>query len=53
MPDPYTRVNLVEVEVAAPDVARALEAGPDGLEFPVVGPHHQGDGEPVEDPWVA
>lgn len=36
----------------APDIARALESGPDGLEFIVVGTHHPGDGEPVEDPWV-
>ena len=35
------------------DVARALEAGPDGLEFLVVGPHYENDGEPVDDPWVA
>lgn len=30
-----------------------FEAGPDGLEFLVTGPHHPGDGEPVDDPWVA
>jgi quercetin dioxygenase-like cupin family protein len=36
----------------APEVARALEAGPDGLEFLAVGPRHEGDGEPVDDPWV-
>jgi uncharacterized cupin superfamily protein len=36
----------------APDVARAFEAGPDGLEFLAFGPHHEGDGEAVEDPWV-
>jgi quercetin dioxygenase-like cupin family protein len=36
-----------------PDVARALEAGPDGLEFLAVGPHYEDDGEPVDDPWVA
>ncbi len=36
----------------APEVARAFEAGPDGLEFLAFGPHHQGDGEPVDDPWV-
>jgi mannose-6-phosphate isomerase-like protein (cupin superfamily) len=35
------------------DVGRALEAGPDGLEFLVVGPHYDNDGEPVDDPWVA
>lgn len=37
----------------APEVARAFEAGPDGLEFIAVGRHHEGDGEPVDDPWVA
>jgi mannose-6-phosphate isomerase-like protein (cupin superfamily) len=37
----------------APEVARALEAGPDGLEFIVTGAHHPDDGEPVEDPWVS
>jgi mannose-6-phosphate isomerase-like protein (cupin superfamily) len=36
----------------APHVARAFEAGPDGLEFLATGPHHPGDGEPVDDPWV-
>ncbi len=36
----------------APDVARAFEAGSDGLEFLAFGPHHAGDGEPVEDPWT-
>jgi mannose-6-phosphate isomerase-like protein (cupin superfamily) len=35
-----------------PAVARAFEAGPDGLEFIASGPHVAGDGEPVEDPWV-
>lgn len=35
----------------APEVARAFEAGPDGLEFIACGPHHA-DGEPVDDPWV-
>ncbi len=36
----------------APRTARAFEAGPDGLEFLAFGPHHAGDGEPVEDPWT-
>jgi mannose-6-phosphate isomerase-like protein (cupin superfamily) len=35
-----------------PAVARAFEAGPDGLEFIATGAHVAGDGEPVEDPWV-
>jgi mannose-6-phosphate isomerase-like protein (cupin superfamily) len=37
----------------APDVARAFEAGPDGLEFLATGPHYPGDGVPVDDPWVS
>jgi uncharacterized cupin superfamily protein len=36
----------------SPHVARAFEAGPDGLEFLATGSHHPGDGEPVDDPWV-
>ena len=36
----------------APSTARAFEAGPDGLEFLAFGPHHAGDGEPVDDAWV-
>lgn len=36
----------------APLVARAFEAGPDGLELLAFGPHHEGDGEFLdEDPW--
>jgi mannose-6-phosphate isomerase-like protein (cupin superfamily) len=37
----------------APATARAFEAGPDGLEFLAFGPHHPGDGEPVDDEWTA
>ena len=36
----------------APTTARAFEAGEDGLEFLAFGPHHPGDGQPVEDPWT-
>jgi quercetin dioxygenase-like cupin family protein len=36
----------------APRVARAFEAGPDGLELIVFGPHHEGDAEILdEDVW--
>ncbi len=36
----------------APPVARAFEAGPDGLQILAFGPHHEGDGEILEgDPW--
>ena len=37
----------------APEVARAFEAGPEGLELLAFGPHHPGDGELVDDPWSA
>jgi mannose-6-phosphate isomerase-like protein (cupin superfamily) len=38
----------------APTVARAFEAGDDGLEIVVFGPHHAGDGEVLqEDFWAA
>jgi quercetin dioxygenase-like cupin family protein len=37
----------------APSVARAFEAGPDGLEILVFGPRHEGDGEILaDDPWA-
>ena len=36
----------------APSTARAFEAGQAGLDFLAFGPHHPGDGEPVEDPWT-
>ncbi len=36
----------------APATARAFEAGRDGLAFLAFGPHHPGDGEPVEDAWT-
>jgi quercetin dioxygenase-like cupin family protein len=35
----------------APQVTRAFEAGPDGLELLVFGPHHAGDAEMVQDFW--
>ena len=35
-----------------PRVPRAFEAGPEGLELLVCGPHFEGDGEPVDDDWV-
>jgi mannose-6-phosphate isomerase-like protein (cupin superfamily) len=37
----------------APEVPRAFEAGPNGLEFIAFGAYNEADGEPVEDDWVA
>jgi quercetin dioxygenase-like cupin family protein len=36
----------------APEVTRAFEAGPDGLELLVFGPHHSGDGELIPGYWA-
>ena len=46
-----TSVRWMPIRVA-PEVARAFEAGPDGLEFIAFGPHREADGEKVEDSWV-
>jgi mannose-6-phosphate isomerase-like protein (cupin superfamily) len=45
-------VRALDAVRVAPEVARAFEAGPEGLEFIAFGPHHDADGEPVEDGWV-
>ena len=37
----------------APQVTRAFEAGPEGLELLAFGPRHEGDGELVQDFWPA
>ncbi len=50
--DEIIEVRTGDAVRVAPRVARAFEAGPDGLEFLATGPHHPGDGEPVDDPWV-
>jgi uncharacterized cupin superfamily protein len=48
--------ELVEIQPldavrVSPGVARAFEAGPDGLEVLIFGPHVGGDAEPVENFW--
>jgi mannose-6-phosphate isomerase-like protein (cupin superfamily) len=50
--DEITDVRTLDAIRVDPEVARAFEAGSDGLEFLVFGPHHPGDGEPVNDDWV-
>jgi quercetin dioxygenase-like cupin family protein len=45
-------VRVLDAVRVAPGVARAFEAGPEGLEFIAIGPHHDADGEPVNDTWV-
>jgi mannose-6-phosphate isomerase-like protein (cupin superfamily) len=43
-----TRMDAIRV---APGVVRSFEAGDDGLEVLVFGPHHQGDGEISQVDW--
>jgi quercetin dioxygenase-like cupin family protein len=50
--DELRPVRALDAIRIAPEVPRAFEAGPDGLELLVCGAHHQGDGEPVDDDWV-
>jgi mannose-6-phosphate isomerase-like protein (cupin superfamily) len=50
--DELLEVGRLDCIRVAPATARAFEAGQDGLELLAFGPHHPGDGEPVEDPWT-
>lgn len=50
--DAIIDVRKLDAIRVQPEVARAFEAGSDGLEFLAFGPHHPGDGEPVDDAWV-
>jgi mannose-6-phosphate isomerase-like protein (cupin superfamily) len=51
--DEIADVPALDAIRVAPHVARAFEGGPEGLEFIAFGPHHDADGEAVEDAWVA
>lgn len=50
--DEIIDVRTLDAIRVPPEVARAFEAGGDGLDFLALGPHHPGDGEPVDDAWV-
>ena len=50
--DEILEVRPLDAIRVAPGVARAFEAGADGLEFLATGLHHPSDGEPVDDPRV-
>jgi mannose-6-phosphate isomerase-like protein (cupin superfamily) len=50
--DELRPVRALDAIRIAPEVPRAFEAGPDGLELLACGAHHEGDGEPVDDDWV-
>jgi mannose-6-phosphate isomerase-like protein (cupin superfamily) len=50
--DEVVELERLDAVRAAPAVARAFEAGPDGLELLAFGPRHPGDGELVENFWT-
>jgi quercetin dioxygenase-like cupin family protein len=50
--DRIDEVRALDAIRVAPQVVRAFEAGPDGLELIAFGPHHDADGEPVDDSWI-
>ncbi len=49
--DEVIDVEALDAIRIAPEVARAVEAGPGGIEFLAVGPHHSGDGELLQNWW--
>lgn len=49
--DEVAEVGPYDAVRVAPQVARGFEAGPDGLELLVFGPHHAGDSEVIPDFW--
>jgi uncharacterized cupin superfamily protein len=50
--DELFEVRPLDAIRVAPEVVRAFQAGPEGLEFLAVGAHHDSDGELVDDPWI-
>jgi hypothetical protein len=49
--DEIREVAELDAIRVAPELPRAFEAGPEGLELIAFGPH-RADGEPVADDWV-
>jgi mannose-6-phosphate isomerase-like protein (cupin superfamily) len=50
--DEVAEVGPLDAIRVSPRVVRAFEAGPDGLELLVFGPHHPKDAELVPDAWT-
>lgn len=47
--DEIVEIGPMDAIRVAPNVTRAFEAGPEGLEYLVFGPHHEKDGEVVQE----
>ncbi len=50
--DEFVDVEAMDAIRVAPTVMRCFEAGPDGLEWLVFGPRHEGDSEIDQDFWT-
>ena len=50
--DDVVEIGPMDAIRIAPQVTRAFEAGPEGLELLVFGPHHARDSEIVQDFWA-
>ena len=50
--DEIIEVRALDAIRVEPQVTRAFEAGPDGIEVLAVGPLHEGDGEVIQDWWT-
>jgi mannose-6-phosphate isomerase-like protein (cupin superfamily) len=50
--DEIVEIAALDAVRVAPGVVRSLEAGPDGLEFLVFGPRHDGDAELIPGWWT-
>lgn len=50
--DEIRDIDTMDAIRIAPKVTRCFEAGPEGLEWLVFGPRHEGDGELVQDFWT-
>lgn len=49
--DEIVELKTLDALRLSPKVTRSFEAGPEGLEFLVFGPHHEKDGELNQDFW--
>jgi len=50
--DEIIEVRALDAIRVEPQVTRAFEAGPDGIEVLAVGPLHEGDGEVIQGWWT-
>jgi mannose-6-phosphate isomerase-like protein (cupin superfamily) len=49
--DDIVEVGALDAIRVSPEVTRAFEAGPDGIEILALGPRHDGDGETINGWW--